>query len=125
MNNQDIKQKMLDSIDQARKAGYTLVQGDWGDERMKCACAIGCVYVAANQTINYHYGQASALLGVDEGWVSSFINGFDQIGEAEYARDKQAWSLGDEMRLLTHPIDYQAFVDSMDEDEDGEDYENT
>jgi hypothetical protein len=120
MNNQDIKQRILTSIEKAREEGYTLIQGDWGDERMKCACAIGCVYVAANQHIDSNYEDAADLLGVDEGWISSFTNGFDMIGEAAAARDPQAWNLGDELRILTKPIDYEAFVDKMYEDDDGE-----
>ena len=42
------------------------------------------------------------------------------IGEAAAARDPQAWNLGDELRILTKPIDYEAFVDKMYEDDDGE-----
>ena len=61
MNNQDIKQRILTSIEKAREEGYTLIQGDWGDERMKCACAIGCVYVAANQHIDSNYEDAADL----------------------------------------------------------------
>ena len=105
---------ILDSIAFVRKElGFTLVSEDWGSATHKCACALSCVLLKDDpkDTVRVESGReaylkAAELLGTDEDWVDSFIDGFDSNGTAAGASDDEAWELGFEIAKATKPIPY-------------------
>lgn len=107
MNNQQIKKKILSDIETAKKKGYTIVSGSWGNDAQKCACALSCIYVADGVEIIPDPDEAADILEVDRYWTRSFIDGFDGLGAAEGATVPSAWGLGREIRAATNPIDYE------------------
>lgn len=116
MNNQQRKEKILADITAAQQRGYTLIQDDWGSEPQKCACALGCINVI-NGTFpdDEEDGGAASVLEVDQKWLSSFADGFDDNGNADGASVPEAWQLGADIRKETKPIAYGDFVDRMDD----------
>ncbi len=115
MNNQQRKEKILADIAAAREQGYTLIQDDWGSNTQQCACPLGCVNVMnGGQPDDQEEGGSVATLGVDQKWVYSFIDGFDDNGNAEGASVPEAWQLGADIRKETKPISYSDFIDKMD-----------
>lgn len=110
----NIKQKILDSISYARnELKYTLISDDWGSVERKCACALGCVLVKDSPEDDSHLGSTSLacastalLLGVDEKWIDSFIEGFDGNGTSKDSAVAAAWDMGREIALETKPIEY-------------------
>lgn len=115
MNNQQRKEKILADIAAAREQGYTLIQDGWGSEEEKCACALGCINVAGGINPDEEEdGGAAIVLGVDQKWIYSFIDGFDDNGNAEGASIPEAWKLGADIRKETNPISYGEFVNQMD-----------
>jgi hypothetical protein len=111
MNN-DIKQKIVEAISQAKKKGYTLISNSWGREVEKCACPMGCVLVANGMTPNtaYNLVDSANILGVPTVWITSFIEGFDNIGTAPAAYCQEAWELGHELRTEMNPIPHNRFI---------------
>ena len=115
MNNQQRKEKILADIAAAREKGYTLIQDGWGSERERCACALGCINVAGGLDPNEEEdGGVANILMVDQHWINSFIDGFDNNGSARGAIVPEAWQLGSDVRRETNPISYGEFVDQMD-----------
>ena len=110
----NVKQTILDSIQYVREElGFTLISEDWGSLEHKCACALGCVLVKDDPKDEARLGSASLacakaanLLGVDENWVDSFIEGFDGNGSSKEAGVSAAWDMGREVALETKPIEY-------------------
>lgn len=114
MSNQSIKKDILASIQKAQQMGYTLICEDWGNNKNKCACAIGCVFVADGREPDVGDPLVAAtILDVSEGWVSSFIDGFDNNGTAVVASDAQAWKIGNELRKELKPIPINEFIDGV------------
>lgn len=115
MNNNQRKEKILADIATAREQGYTLIQDDWGLKIQSCACALGCVNVAnGTRPDDQEYGGVAEVLGVDQKWLYSFMDGFDDNGNADGASTPEAWQLGADIRKETNPISYAEFVDKMD-----------
>lgn len=115
MNNKQIKEKILADIAEAQKEGYTLIMEDWGSYVSKCACPLGCVnVVAGNRPDSEEDGGVSRILDVDQTWINSFIDGYDDNGSAKGATNPIAWKMGAEIRSETNPITYGQFVDKMD-----------
>lgn len=115
MNNQQRKEKILADIAAAKEKGYTLVQEEWGSNMQQCACALGCVNLANGvDPDEEEQGGAAAVLGVDQNWINSFIDGFDDNGNAKGAHVPEAWQLGADIRKETKPITYYEFVNQMD-----------
>lgn len=107
-----LKQKILDSIKFVRETlGYTLVSDEWGFHQNKCACGLGCV-IAKDNPDNLGTSDAKMvekiqeLLGVDEPWVDSFIEGFDGNGSSDQAKVPAAWDMGRDIAKETKPIEY-------------------
>lgn len=115
MNNTDLKSKILTAIEFAEGKGYTLITDEWGDEKMKCACALGCVAVANGLNITEDTTDMSRILEVSDDWIISFVDGFDNNGIADGAADPKAWKMGQEIREHTNPMGYITFIDSMEE----------
>lgn len=107
-----IKQKILDSIKYVtEELKYTLVSDEWGLPAQKCACALGCVIAKDNednlgQTDVINYTKAKELLGVEEDWLDSFIEGFDGNGTSDQTKVPGAWEMGREIAKETKPIEY-------------------
>lgn len=109
MNNEEIKQKILDSIEYATNTlGFTLVQGNWGSSENKCACALGCVILKNGLEI---LGEgleednaivAAELLGKPKCWIDDFINGFDSDEIGTY---HEGWKIGNEIKNITEPVE--------------------
>lgn len=114
-NNDQLKQKILNSIAIAQQKGYTLVMGDWGRDSIKSACALGCVAVANNIKIADMFGMVitNLLGGVSEDWILSFMDGFDDNGILFGSLDSEAWELGAEIREHLKPIGYKQFDASL------------
>jgi hypothetical protein len=114
-NNDQLKQKILNSIAIAQQKGYTLVMGDWGSDSSKSACALGCVAVANNIKIADMFGMVitNLLGGVSEDWILSFMDGFDDNGILFGSLDPEAWELGAEIREHLKPIGYKQFDASL------------
>lgn len=111
MNNKSIKEKIIASIIKAQKEGFTLVTEYWGSSDKKCACAIGCVYVAEGDAISDDAKDAAQLLGVSDRWIISFIDGFDSNGAASSSHEPEAWMMGQEIKQTNCPITYGEFMD--------------
>jgi hypothetical protein len=118
MNNKAVKEKILASIVIAEGKGFTLITDDWGSDTMKCACAIGCVYVAVDVNISNNENMAAEILGVSDKWITSFTDGFDGNGVPTGAHEPEAWNIGREIRLSTNPLTYDEFVYQMDDEFD-------
>jgi hypothetical protein len=116
MNNIDLKHKILMAIEAAEDKGYTLITDEWGDDTMRCVCALGCVAVADGIKITDEVDITANLLGVSEDWVISFTDGFDNNGIAEGSLDPKAWKLGQEIREHAKPMGYMTFIESMESD---------
>ncbi len=107
-----IKQKILDSIKFVRgELKYTLISDEWGLPANKCACALGCVLVKDNPdnlglSDVKNAVKAQELLGVDEPWIDSFIEGFDGNGTSDQTKVPGAWEMGREIAKETKPIEY-------------------
>lgn len=118
MNDKQRKAKILKSIKEAQADGYTLVHSEWGSGLTKCACALGCIFVADG--INPFDGfateekAAARYLDTDEDWILSFTDGFDGNGNDKGAHYPEAWRMGAEIREETKPVDYLRFIDQMD-----------
>lgn len=114
-----IKQKVLDSIQSSLEQGYTIVKGNWGDTDMHCTCAMGCVLIQnevddlRDDTSNFEAIQK--LLNVSETWLSSFLDGFDGLGERVWANESEAWDLGKEVSEKYSPVEFDKFIDSLEE----------
>ena len=116
MNNQQIKTKILEDVSFSKGAGYTLIYGDWGDQNMRCACPLGCVNLAfGTRPEDEEMGGVMSVLGVDDKWVGSFIDGYDNNGEAKGALVPDAWKMGAEIRKEFHPIEMGDFINQMDQ----------
>jgi hypothetical protein len=110
----NIKKNILDSIAFSRKElGFTLVSEDWGQAEHKCTCAIGCVLLkdkpedtARIEANKERYNAAAEILGVDDVWIDSFIEGFDANGTSVSSANPEAWELGFEIAKETKPIAY-------------------
>ena len=107
--NDQIKEKILASIETAKQKGYTLVSEEFGDESSKCACALGCVAVANGFQISENLKDVAGVLQVSDQWINSFIYGFDGIGWASGAEDPDAWKMGQDIASETKPVSYQQF----------------
>lgn len=113
MNN-NVKEKILASIEKAQQMGYTLVCDDWGDDNRKCACALGCLLVVNGENPNDGTSEIAAdLLEVSYDWASSFIDGFDDNGTVAGASDHIAWKLGSELRKELKPVPMDQFINNM------------
>jgi hypothetical protein len=110
MTNQEIKDKILQSIADTQKQGYTLVCDEWGSTVSKCACAFGCVLVSYGMVLDSSpktkdLEEVSKMLNVSLDWIYSFIDGFDGNGFEQAATIPDAWLLGQEIRQQTLPIE--------------------
>jgi hypothetical protein len=122
----EIKQKILDSIKWAQEnLGFTLISEDWGDTTKMCTCAMGCVLLKNNpqdmviiESKGENVAEAAEILGVNEKWVSSFIDGFDGNGTANSSENPGAFALGEQVAKETNPISHGEFLDSLKEDND-------
>jgi hypothetical protein len=109
-----LKKMILDSIAYSRKElGFTLISEDWGAAERKCTCAIGCVLLKdkPEDTVRIEankerYVAAAEILGVNEVWIDTFIEGFDGNGTADQSANAEAWELGFEIAKETKPIAY-------------------
>jgi hypothetical protein len=115
MNNQEIKNKILEDIAAAQEQGYTLIMEDWGSSKMKCACALGCVNIGRGNRPDYDMRDVGVALGVKDPWINSFTDGFDDNGVAAGAQFPEAWQMGEQIRQEKKPIPFHEFVDQMDE----------
>jgi hypothetical protein len=105
-----LKQKILEAIKHTREElEYTLVSDEWGSSTYKFACALGCVLAKYNPNNldlggNENFRMVQELLGVDEKWVDSFIEGFDGNGTSDQAKVPGAWEMGFAIAKETKPI---------------------
>jgi hypothetical protein len=115
MNNSDRKDKIINSITQAKEKGYTLIYGEWGSPDNQCVCALGCVLVVEGKEIGGYDDreliEAAQALEASEDWAASFIDGFDNNGTGEFATDPEAWKLGYEIRQTTLPTEYGEWLE--------------
>jgi hypothetical protein len=119
----DKKKKMiLDGIEAAKKLHFTVVDEDWGETDLHCACAIGCLLVANNvddlSNANECFKKATEILNVSDDWVQSFIDGFDDNGVAKIATDPEAWTIGHEIRKEVQPIAMSHYILKLEQEED-------
>lgn len=72
--------KISKAIEHAKKElGYSLVSEDWGNEKEKCACALGCLLVSNKVKLgSMNEESVIELLDVSQHWVEAFISGFDE-----------------------------------------------
>ena len=107
------KLKIMNSIDLAKRAGYTLIKEDWGDLSAMCVCVMGCVIWAEGMNFTDHIPDnviaASKILNVSTEWIDSFIDGFDGNGTALNAQNSAAWIMGEEVCFQTEPISSSEF----------------
>ena len=80
--NKEIISKISEAIRFAKdEQNFILISEDWGAEKLKCACAIGCLLLKNKKSFGSDSDKAeevaAELLGVDSKWVDAFINGFD------------------------------------------------
>lgn len=115
---ENIKEKIVSSINAVKTQGITLVTEDWGSKSTKCACALGCVLLANNQPVSddkeINANVVSEILGVTEGWVDSFIQGFDANPILDPEDQTEAFLLGYSIRNETSPIPHADYVSSLD-----------
>lgn len=112
----DIEQTIRQSIEHAKKNGFTLVHQDWGSLDSKCACPMGCVILQADDTNDILDDapqasvQAAKLLHVSDTWVDSFTAGFDGEDLHEATHVKNAFEMGQKLRQELSPQDYFEFM---------------
>lgn len=107
----DIKQTIIDSINWTREnLGFTLIKEDWGSANRKCTCAMGCVLLKNDpkdlvriEDERDNAIMAAEILGVEEDWINSFIEGFDTSGDVHSTKVPEAWELGAEVARDTNP----------------------
>lgn len=113
-----IKQQILDSINNAtNKLGWSLITEEWGNETLKCACALGCVLINENPSeldifsseTEENVAETAKILGVTELWVKSFIQGFDDGPVVEDFGCPDAYRMGKEIRDETISVPYYDF----------------
>jgi hypothetical protein len=128
--NQTIK-KIEEGIVFAKEKGYFLVSENWGDDKRKCACALGCLLVKNNITLDEEYNDTNAmnLLDVNDRWLTAFISGFDNTpwnldisltsSEKELVTEEQRQNLkevnaaGQALRAKFEPLQYDEYMDAF------------
>lgn len=136
--NQTIK-KIEEGIVFAKEKGYFLVSENWGDDKRKCACALGCLLVKNNVRLDEEYNDTNAmnLLDVNDRWLSAFIAGFDNtpwdlnisltpsekenINDTERQYLKEVNAAGEALRMKFEPLQYDEFVDAFVDGQEDED----
>lgn len=119
----NIKQTIIDSIKwTTENLGFTLIKEDWGTANRKCTCAMGCVLLKNDpkdlviiEDEKDNTVKAAEILGVDEDWINSFIEGFDTSGSVHEAKVPEAWELGAEVAKETNP---PTMEEALEDDED-------
>lgn len=119
----DIKQKITDSINYVVKIlGFTLVYEAWGAKSTQCACALGCLILNNEGSIEGEHEEniqtAADLLGTSSAWVESFYHGFDESvphivdgpSGPEIAH-RDAYQMGQEIREQFNPKQFDEFMD--------------
>lgn len=123
----NIKQTIIDSIKwTTENLGFTLIKEDWGTANRKCTCAMGCVLlkndpkdlVIIEDEKKDNTVKAAEILGVDEDWINSFIEGFDTSGSVHEAKVPEAWELGAEVSKETSPITHGDWLDQQEEEDE-------
>lgn len=103
----NIKQKIVDCIkDATENLGYKLVEGKWGNNDNKCACALGCVLATSNVNSGFisddpedNKEYAAKILNVSSEWVECFISGFDGDSESNIEiSHRDAYDMGIQVR---------------------------
>lgn len=119
-NQNDLKIKILDSIRWVREnLNYTLVSEDWGNKEKQCACAMGCVLIQDDPEdllqlkVGSKAHQAAKIIGVEEKWIDSFTEGFDDTGRAFESKVPEAWEIGMSIAQETKPIRYSDFANEV------------
>lgn len=114
METQKILEKIRAGIETAKSRGYELVCEDWGDDKQKCACPLGCLIVANDVKIGKpteNFSKAAELLGLDEHWIDSFIAGYDK-GYLTYGdvAIQEAKDMGAKLRAELDPLRYHVYL---------------
>lgn len=108
MSQDPLKNKIVAGIEKAKEKGFTLVSEGWGNTEHPCACALGCLIVANDKTIDadesVNTEVAASLLSVSEGWVNSFTSGFDGHSPDDFDFVDKAYALGTELRKEYEPV---------------------
>lgn len=115
----DIKQKITDSIKEARRNGIVLVSEDWGSKSLGCACPLGCLFIQNEIPIEDHddnIKKAAELLETDPEWIDNFYHGFDGMSPTYISTNNssyiEAYHLGAELREQFEPLTYDDFMDN-------------
>jgi len=115
------KNKILESVKFVQKElHYTLIYEDWGNSLDKCACPMSCLLIKENVpealATDKKIVKAAEILSVSEEWVDSFIDGWDAegYGSRDYAKNPDAWTLGQELKHELNPVEYYKFMSSGD-----------
>ena len=78
--NKDLIKTFSTAIEYAKKElGYSLINEDWGNEKEKCTCALGCIILYNKKNLSpNNEATIEEILSVPQQWISAFISGFDE-----------------------------------------------
>lgn len=123
--------KIEEGILFGKEQGVFLVSENWGSKQENCACALGCLLMKNEISLDEETNEEEActLLEVDNAWITAFISGFDEtpwnlkitLTAAEYeklSKDEiqtlnDAYSAGVEMSKKFAPMPYDKFRDTF------------
>jgi hypothetical protein len=113
-----IKKRITDSIKASQEIGYTLVNSGWGSDKLKCACALGCVLLVEkggllpkNADEESSINSLATLFGVSPKWLWDFMDGFDHGYSGEDF--PEASDMGCQIAKEFPSVNYDHFLNSL------------